>query len=387
MVRAALLLAPACRAVGLHLRPPAPAPPADPPDVALRAAAVAREQRLLALYDRALVARRGARGLALAARAGRARRPPGRAGPARPRAVTAPDGPAPAPRRGRAAGRPRRRPPLRTAQARARRLARPGRAAGLPGGRGGRARGGAGVSRLARPRCCRALLAAEHAAVYGYGVLGARLDDPRRTAALAGRRRPPRPARPLTAAAARTVPPRRRAAAGVRRRRPRPRPRLALAVRLEEGLAVRWRDLVGRHDDADLRRLGTPPLTATAVRAARWRAAAGGPRAAVTRRRCPASSPEARGLVRPGHGAARARARTPGHDLLAARPRRRSRRRSDRHRPRPVPPPRRARRTLPAAELERRLEAHLLIARMVPRPDRGRAARPLSARRPPRPPP
>jgi hypothetical protein len=50
---------------------------------------------------------------------------------------------------------------------------------------------------------------------------------------------------------------------------------LALAVRLEEGLAGRWRDLVGGTDDRDLRRTGVSGLQECAVRAAAWRRLAG----------------------------------------------------------------------------------------------------------------
>ena len=49
----------------------------------------------------------------------------------------------------------------------------------------------------------------------------------------------------------------------------------ALAVRLEEGLAVRWRDLVGGTDDTGLRTVGVAGLTEVAVRAAQWRGALG----------------------------------------------------------------------------------------------------------------
>ena len=50
---------------------------------------------------------------------------------------------------------------------------------------------------------------------------------------------------------------------------------LVLVVRLEEGMALRWRDLVGGTDDADLRRLALSGLQETAVRAATWRGLAG----------------------------------------------------------------------------------------------------------------
>ena len=115
------------------------------------------------------------------------------------------------------------------------------------------------------------LLEAEHAAVYGYGVLGARLDDATRRVALAAvdvhrarrdalveqlRARGADPAESLPAydVSVATVP-----------------EALALAVRLEEGLALRWRDLVGGTDDVELRRLALSGLQETAVRAATWR--------------------------------------------------------------------------------------------------------------------
>lgn len=116
-----------------------------------------------------------------------------------------------------------------------------------------------------------ALLGAEHAAVYGYGVLGARLEpDPRSVAQAAvdshrGRRDAlaallrDREATAPAPAAAYDV-----AVSG-------PADALALAVRLEQGLSVRWRDLVAGTDDPTLRRLGIDALVETAVRAASWR--------------------------------------------------------------------------------------------------------------------
>jgi hypothetical protein len=121
------------------------------------------------------------------------------------------------------------------------------------------------------------LLEAEHAVVYGYGALGARLDDETRRTALAASdaHRSRRDA--LTAAL-------------VRRGEPAPGPEpaydvavadaaqgRALAVRLEEGMAVRWRDLVGGTDDVELRRLGLSGLQDAAVRAATWRRLSGAP--------------------------------------------------------------------------------------------------------------
>ena len=121
------------------------------------------------------------------------------------------------------------------------------------------------------------LLRDEHAAIYAYGVLGARLDDRRRVVARAAfdahrasrdglRARllqlgaevdGPSPAydvRVDTAAQA-----------------------LALAARIEEHLSVRWRDLVGTTNEAPLRRFAVQGLQDAAVRAALWRRAAGQP--------------------------------------------------------------------------------------------------------------
>ena len=119
------------------------------------------------------------------------------------------------------------------------------------------------------------LLEATYAAVYGYGVLGARLEEElRRLARLAydshrvrrdqlvarltergGDPDPPPPAYDVDVASEGDA--------------------LALAVRLEEGLAVRWRDLVGGTDDPQLRELAVAGLTECAVRAAQWRELAG----------------------------------------------------------------------------------------------------------------
>ena len=123
------------------------------------------------------------------------------------------------------------------------------------------------------------LLEAEHATVYGYGLLGARLDDAGRERARAAhdshrarrdqldrllreRGEDPDPSEPAYDVEA-----------------PTPAAALALAVRLEEGLAVRWRDLVAgtgaEGEDAPLRSLALAGLTECAVRAAQWRQAAG----------------------------------------------------------------------------------------------------------------
>jgi hypothetical protein len=120
-----------------------------------------------------------------------------------------------------------------------------------------------------------ALVEAEHAAVYAYGVLGARLDDARRRAAQLAYDSH-RARRDQVAAA-------QRAAGGTP---PAPLPAydvtvstpaeaLALAVRIEEGLSLRWRDLVGDTDDVALRQLAVAGLQETAVRATQWRTRAG----------------------------------------------------------------------------------------------------------------
>jgi hypothetical protein len=119
------------------------------------------------------------------------------------------------------------------------------------------------------------LLEAEHAAVYGYGVLGARLDEQARLLALSA----------YDSHRAR----RDQLAARLRERGGDPQPAppgydvavasaaeaLALAVRLEEGLATRWRDLVAGTGERALRELAVAGLQECAVRAAQWRRRAG----------------------------------------------------------------------------------------------------------------
>ncbi len=120
-----------------------------------------------------------------------------------------------------------------------------------------------------------AVVAAEHAAIAAYGVLGGRLDGAALRLAQAAddghRQRRDDATAALWARGAAVpaslpaydVPAADRAAA------------LALALRLEEGLAVRWLDLVSGTDDAELRRLAVAGLREVAVRAARWRALLG----------------------------------------------------------------------------------------------------------------
>lgn len=117
-----------------------------------------------------------------------------------------------------------------------------------------------------------ALLEAEHAAIYAYGVVGARLDDATRRLALAafdahraGRDALQALLRERGAAvpgpaAAYDVTVTDRAGA------------LALAVRIEDDLAARWHDLVA---DGALRARAVQALADSAVRAAQWRRTAG----------------------------------------------------------------------------------------------------------------
>lgn len=120
-------------------------------------------------------------------------------------------------------------------------------------------------------RLLQVLLTAEHAVVYGYGVLGARLDDALRPVArqVSDAHRARRDTltallldRGATAPAALMAYDVTVAHQGES---------LGLAVRLEEGLAVRWRDLVGGAVEPRLRLLGAAGLSEVAVRAARWR--------------------------------------------------------------------------------------------------------------------
>jgi hypothetical protein len=120
-----------------------------------------------------------------------------------------------------------------------------------------------------------ALVEAEHAAVYAYGVVGARLDDAARRAAVrafdshrarrdqvavrlrerGGDPEPPAPAYDVAASDVDEA--------------------LALAVHVEEGVAVRWRDLLIGTDEPALRQLALSGLQECAVRAAQWRARSG----------------------------------------------------------------------------------------------------------------
>lgn len=120
-----------------------------------------------------------------------------------------------------------------------------------------------------------ALLDAEHAAVYAYGVLGARLDEATRRVALAAfdahrSRRDELIAR-LRARSLPTPGPEAAYDVVVANRVQ----ALALAVRVETELGVRWRDLVAVTDNRMLRRAAVQALQDSAVRATVWRRTAG----------------------------------------------------------------------------------------------------------------
>ncbi|MCW2544966.1 MAG: hypothetical protein JWM40_2518 [Frankiales bacterium] len=120
-----------------------------------------------------------------------------------------------------------------------------------------------------------ALLTAEHAAIYGYGVLGARLDE--RTRALALRaydaHRSRRNALETAMRSRSLTPPATAAAYDVTVADK--ASALRLAQRIENDLGVLWRDLVGSTDDPDLRALATTGLQASAVQLVVWRRTAG----------------------------------------------------------------------------------------------------------------
>ena len=115
------------------------------------------------------------------------------------------------------------------------------------------------------------LLAAEHAAVYAYGLLGARLDERTRTVALAAfdEHRSQRDSLivALRARGLATAGP----APAYDAEAPDPLSAMRLAITVETGLGVRWRDLVGATDDPALRGLGVDGLTSATLRALRWR--------------------------------------------------------------------------------------------------------------------
>ncbi len=121
------------------------------------------------------------------------------------------------------------------------------------------------------PAALRDLLATEHQALYAYGVLGARLADAERDTALSalhGHQAARDTLTGLLRAAGGAVPgPALSYDVEVTSRTE----ALALAVRVETDVAVRWRDLVALTDDRSLRRLAVQQLSDAAVRATSWR--------------------------------------------------------------------------------------------------------------------
>jgi ferritin-like protein len=121
-----------------------------------------------------------------------------------------------------------------------------------------------------------AALAAEHAAIFGYGIVGARLDPATQGAAREAEaiHRGRRDTLVVRITAASATPPASAAAYAL------PFPvtdrdsALKLAVALEEGAAKAWRQTVGA-TSGDERRLAVDALMDCAVRATRWRATAG----------------------------------------------------------------------------------------------------------------
>lgn len=117
------------------------------------------------------------------------------------------------------------------------------------------------------------LLAAEHAAIFGYGVIGAHLDERRRTMALSAfddhRVLRDRLVQRMTARGIATP------GASLSYEVPVTTPGSAVqqAISLETGVAVLWHDLVASTDNADLRALAVHALSDAAVRATRWRQA------------------------------------------------------------------------------------------------------------------
>jgi hypothetical protein len=116
-------------------------------------------------------------------------------------------------------------------------------------------------------------LAAEHAVIWGYAVVGAHLDPALRDTAWAADAAH-RDRRDATAMLVRhyggdpvpTSP-----SYELPFRVADPRAALRLAVHLEEGAAAAWRYVVGVTDERPLRRTATAALTEAAVRATRWR--------------------------------------------------------------------------------------------------------------------
>ncbi len=124
-----------------------------------------------------------------------------------------------------------------------------------------------------------AALAAEHAAVWGYGVVGAALPQDQRGLA-ASSEAAHRSARDALVAA---LSERRADPVGAEAAYELPSPVLSasdaasLAVTLEDGVAAAYVQVLGGAAEAPARQLAVDALTATELRAVAWRSAAGAP--------------------------------------------------------------------------------------------------------------
>lgn len=116
----------------------------------------------------------------------------------------------------------------------------------------------------------RGLLEAEHAAIYAYGVLGARLPAPTRLLAQRAFDAHRAVRDKLIPLAPGVVP-----SAAYDVRTPTVPLAFALAIQIEDDFAGRWHDLVAASTDTSLRRLAVQGLQDAAVRAAQWRRVAG----------------------------------------------------------------------------------------------------------------
>jgi hypothetical protein len=129
------------------------------------------------------------------------------------------------------------------------------------------------VSELDAVSALQVALAAEHAAIWGYAVVGGRAGASLRgqvqAADTAHRNRRDATAAAIRALGGDPVP------THATYQLPFPvadqRSALRLAVQLEHGVAGAWRYVVASVDDARLRRTAATALTATAVQATRWR--------------------------------------------------------------------------------------------------------------------
>jgi hypothetical protein len=121
-----------------------------------------------------------------------------------------------------------------------------------------------------------AALAAEHAAIYGYGVAGARLEGNAWTAARAAEaaHRARRDALVARLASTGATPPPAEAAYALPFPVSDAKSALRLTVHLEERTAAVWRHALGE-TDGDLRKMALDALVDSALRATRWRVAAG----------------------------------------------------------------------------------------------------------------